>query len=70
MNARKLVLAGLAWISACSIFLLAALTLSSGGQAERIITLILSAEILTPALILGFALAIYFASRSHKWRYR
>ncbi len=70
MKERKLVLAVLFLILACMIFLLASLAASSCEQTERILTLILSAEILTPALILGFALVIHLVSKSHKWRYQ
>jgi hypothetical protein len=69
MKGSKLVLAGSLLMLACIIFLLAPLTVSSHGQVEWIITLILSTEILTPALIFGLALVVYFTSKSHKRRY-
>jgi ABC-type spermidine/putrescine transport system permease subunit II len=69
MKGWKLVLAGLSLALAC---LLPALTSFMAAFYERVdgaITLILSTEILAPALIFGLALVFHFASKSHTWRY-
>ena len=69
MKGRELILAGLSLTLVCTILLLASLVMISYEQAERTVTLILSAEILTPAIIFGLALAVYFSRKSHQWRY-
>jgi ABC-type spermidine/putrescine transport system permease subunit II len=70
MKARKLILVGLSLTLACTFLPLVALVIASHEQAERAITLILSTEIFTPALIFGLALTIYFSCKPHKWRYQ
>lgn len=65
MQGRNLVLVGLSLMLIDGIFLFVSLVINLQGQAEQVITLILSTEILTPALICSLALGIYFNS---KWR--
>ncbi len=53
----------------CTTVLLGLLTLAARWQTERVVTLLLSTEILAPALIFGPALTAYFSGKSDKWRY-
>jgi hypothetical protein len=70
MKGRKIVLGGLVLMAALTMYLLASFNLPARESVERIMTLILSTEILTPALILGLASVAYFFSKSQKWRSR
>ena len=69
MKSWKLVLAGLPLVLACMLPTLASFMAAFYERVERVITLILSTEILAPALTFGLALAVHFASKLRTWRY-
>jgi ABC-type dipeptide/oligopeptide/nickel transport system permease component len=69
MKSWKLVLAGLPLVLACMLPTLASFMAAFYERVARVITLILSTEILTPAFIFGLVLVVYFTSKSRTWRY-
>jgi hypothetical protein len=54
----------------CVLSVMAVPLIVVGSPAERVITWVLSTEVLAPALIAGIALAIHLLGKAnHAWRY-